>query len=78
MKSKNILVLRIISALLLISVMVIIFIFSSENAAILDLCRENDIVSVVSPFLRRGQGTRPRPVGDTGSVSWRSGQNCAK
>ena len=25
-----------------------------------------------------GQGTRPRPVGDTGSVSWRSGQNCAK
>ena len=24
------------------------------------------------------QGTRPRPVGDTGSVSWRSGQNCAK
>ena len=28
--------------------------------------------------LERGQGTRPRPVGDTGSVSWRSGQNCAK
>ena len=25
-----------------------------------------------------GQGTRPRPVGDAGSVSWRSGQNCAK
>ena len=24
------------------------------------------------------QGTRPRPAGDTGSVSWRSGQNCAK
>ena len=27
---------------------------------------------------RRGQGARPRPVGDAGSVSWRSGQNCAK
>ena len=25
-----------------------------------------------------GQGARPRPVGDAGSVSWRSGQNCAK
>ena len=26
----------------------------------------------------RGQGARPRPVDDAGSVSWRSGQNCAK
>ena len=28
--------------------------------------------------LSQGQGARPRPVGDTGSVSWRSGQKCAK
>ena len=32
--------------------------------------------SNAKPYLPnpRGQGTRPRPVGDAGSVSWRSGQ----
>ena len=29
-------------------------------------------------LIGRGQGTRPRPVGDAGSVSWRSGQNSVK
>ena len=34
------------------------------------------ICSYAKPYLPipRGQGTRPRPVGDAGSVSWRSGQ----
>ena len=29
-------------------------------------------------LLLQGQGTRPPPVADEGSVSWRSGQICAK
>ena len=50
MKSKNILVLRIISALLLISVMVIIFIFSSENAAKSDNTSGSLIAAVIKLF----------------------------
>ena len=33
---------------------------------------------VLPLFEERGQGTRPPPVADKGSASWRSGQNSVK
>ena len=38
--------------------------------------KANDKMNVMRSLtsLSQGQGARPRPVGDTGSVSWRSGQ----
>jgi len=36
------------------------------------------IIPVCQRQIGRGQGTRPPPVADKGSVSWRSGQNSVK
>ena len=50
MKSKNILVLRIISAILLLSLMVLIFVFSSENAAESDNTSGSLIAAILKLF----------------------------
>ena len=53
-------------------------IFGAKPIIMLPQTKSNAKPYILIRKANGGQGTRPRPVGDAGSVSWRSGQNCAK